>query len=97
MYAVRRWDEEVIKWLAVAMCLALLGMAVMPMTSNQLAIYLSNYADKKWVRTAAQMLAYWGGVQTGAYVSLMTSAIAAGVAIPVVGWVGLSATVAGTL
>jgi len=32
MYAVRRWDEEaVIKWLAVAMCLAMIGLAVMPM------------------------------------------------------------------
>jgi len=31
MYAVRRWDEEkIIQGLAVAMCLALLGMAVMP-------------------------------------------------------------------
>jgi len=30
MYAVRRWDEEVIKWLAVAMCLAMVGLMVMP-------------------------------------------------------------------
>jgi len=31
MYAVRRWDEEtVIKWLAVGMVLAMVGLAVMP-------------------------------------------------------------------
>ena len=73
------------------------GMAVMPLVSNQLAIYLFNYADKKWERTAGQMLAYWGKVQTGAYACLMTAAVAAGVAIPVAGWIGLGATVAGTL
>ena len=28
MYAVKNWNEEVIKWLALAMCLAMLGMAV---------------------------------------------------------------------
>ena len=27
---VRRWDEEVIKWLAVGMVLAMVGIAVMP-------------------------------------------------------------------
>jgi len=31
MYAVKNWNEEVIKWLAVAMVLALVGMTVMPM------------------------------------------------------------------
>ena len=31
MYAVRRWDEEVIKLLAVGMVLGLLAMAVMPL------------------------------------------------------------------
>jgi hypothetical protein len=30
MHAVRNWDEEVVKWLAVGMCLAMVGMAVMP-------------------------------------------------------------------
>jgi len=27
---VKSWNEEVTKWLAVGMCLAMLGMAVMP-------------------------------------------------------------------
>jgi len=37
MYAVRRWDEEaVIKWLAVAMCIAMVGMAVMPVVVGDL-------------------------------------------------------------
>jgi hypothetical protein len=30
VYTVRNWNEEVMKWLAVAMCLAMMGMAVMP-------------------------------------------------------------------
>ncbi len=30
MYAVGRWDEEVIKWMAVAMILAMVGLAVVP-------------------------------------------------------------------
>ena len=97
MYAHVSREEWLFRGLAIAMILAMVGLAVMPLVSNQLAIYLSNYADKKWERTAGQMLAYWGGVQTGAYVSLMTTAVAAGVAIPVVGWIGLGATVAGTL
>ncbi|AIG96983.1 hypothetical protein AFULGI_00001470 [Archaeoglobus fulgidus DSM 8774] len=29
MEAARGWDEEVMKWLAVAICLAMVGMAVM--------------------------------------------------------------------
>jgi hypothetical protein len=44
MYAVRRWDEEVvIKWLAVGMILAMLGMAVMPAVSaGDLTWYLTH-------------------------------------------------------
>ncbi len=35
MYAVRRWDEErVIRGLAVAMCLAMIGLAVMPVIGH---------------------------------------------------------------
>ena len=30
MYAVRRWDKEAIKWIAVAMVLGMVGLAVMP-------------------------------------------------------------------
>jgi len=33
MYAVRRWDEEVIK-MAVAMCLAMVGLMVMPVFAH---------------------------------------------------------------
>ena len=29
-YATMDWNEEVMKWLAVAICLAMVGMAVMP-------------------------------------------------------------------
>jgi hypothetical protein len=98
MYAVRRWDEErIIQGLAVGMVLAMVGMAVMPSIAHvNLAIYLKNHATNPYVRDAAEMLTYWGSAQTGAYLSLMLTAAAAGVAIPVVGWVGFAATVAGT-
>ena len=41
---VRRWDEEVVKWLAVGMVLAMVGLAVMP------AVGVANYG---WVWGAA--------------------------------------------
>ncbi|GEM_PF-1881789 len=33
MYVVKNWNEEVIKWMAVALCLAMVGLAVMPAVS----------------------------------------------------------------
>ncbi|MBO8180567.1 MAG: hypothetical protein H0Z19_08865 [Archaeoglobus sp.] len=30
MHAVKDWNEEMMKWLAVGMCLVMVGMAVMP-------------------------------------------------------------------
>ncbi len=30
MYEVKDWNEEAFKWLAVAICLAMVAMAVMP-------------------------------------------------------------------
>ncbi|MET1124079.1 MAG: hypothetical protein ABWW66_02290, partial [Archaeoglobaceae archaeon] len=91
------WNEEVMKWLAVGICLAMVGLAVIPSIAQvNLAIYLKNHATNPYVRDAAEMLTYWGSAQTGAYLSLMLTAAAGGVAIPVVGWVGFAATVAGT-
>jgi len=37
MYAVRRWDEEVIKWMAVGMVLAMVGLVAA--TGNFLSLY----------------------------------------------------------
>jgi len=72
-------------------------MAVVPsVMQSDLAIYLKNHATNPYVKDAAEMLAYWGSAQTGAYLSLITTAMAAEVAIPVVGWIGFAATVAGT-
>jgi len=34
IHIVKNWNEEVIKWMAVALCLGLLAMAVMPTLSQ---------------------------------------------------------------
>jgi len=48
MYAVKNWNEDVIKWLAVAMCLAMVGLAVMPAVSEcKLGIALAIAAAKQ--------------------------------------------------
>ena len=43
MYAVRKWDEEVvIKWMAVGMVLAMVGMAVVPAVGvGKLSYYMT--------------------------------------------------------
>lgn len=55
MYAVRRWDEEVVKWLAVAMCIAMVGMAVMPLMVNfgDVGFVLMTYGGSKGYRYMA--------------------------------------------
>ncbi len=46
MYAVKNWDEEVIKWLAVGMVLGLLAMAVVPAINiADLAAYLASQGN----------------------------------------------------
>jgi len=56
MYAVRRWDEDtVIKWLAVAIVLAMVGLVVMPVVGH---------FEYSWVWSAANA-AY--SVATGNY------------------------------
>jgi len=78
MYAVRRWDEEVIK-MAVVMCLVMIGLVVMPAV-GVLSIagviagaYAGYHADSRV-----------GAIIGGAYYGLLASAIpltAYGVAI----------------
>jgi len=46
MYVVRRWDEENIKWLAVAMCLAMVGLMVM-----HLAVGKAGYLIDQWINS----------------------------------------------
>ena len=46
MYAVRRWDEEVIKWMAVVMVLGIVGMSVIPAINiADLAAYLASQGN----------------------------------------------------
>ena len=59
MYAVKSWNEEVTKWLAVGMCLAMLGMAVMPAVHPQ----NSNVGYLVWYYLGGSQLPEpWGGV-----------------------------------
>ncbi len=97
MHAYASREEWLFRGLAIATILALVGIAVIPsVMQSDLAIYLKNHATNPYVRDAAEVLVYWGSAQTGAYISLITEAMVAGVAIPVVGWIGFAATVAGT-
>jgi len=46
VYAVRGWDEEtVLKWLAVGMCVAMVGMAVMPAVGVGDAVWYYTHSD----------------------------------------------------
>jgi len=63
MYAVRRWDEEVIK-MAVVMCLVMVGLAVVPLTVGGMSIYL--LTQGKWIG---------GGLATGNGLAIIGGAI----------------------
>jgi len=42
MYAVKRWDEDtVIKWMAVGMVLAMVGLAILPISNMELTYWMS--------------------------------------------------------
>ncbi|AKG92106.1 hypothetical protein GAH_00548 [Geoglobus ahangari] len=76
MYAVKNWNEEVIKWMAVGMVLAMVGMAVMPAVSiaeSNASWYLSEVgllygvAKQDWVSvglSAAGMALALAGLAT---------------------------------
>ena len=40
MYAVRRWDEEVVKWMAVGIVLAMVGLMAMPLGVGDVGYYI---------------------------------------------------------
>jgi len=77
---VRRWDEEVIKWLAVAMVLAMIGMAVMPLAVGELAAYYYENSSNSLARAAFMTEMIVGGAELG---WIMTSAAFTGP----VGWI----------
>jgi len=86
MYAVKRLDEEVIKWMAAAMVLAMVGLAVLPTVSPQ----QSNVGYLVWYYLGGSNLSeLWAGV---------TNTIATGVGGALGGWAAaqLGARIGGT-
>jgi len=84
MYAVRRWDEEaVIKWLAVAMVLAMVGLAVMPANISGIGIYL--LIQWKWIEgglaTGSGLATIGGAIYAYATVETLTTLVLVGIGL----------------
>ncbi len=87
-YAVRKWDEEAIKWMAVAMVLGMVGLAVMPVlqpielyfaaSSGHLEDFYGNPAT--WFE-----ILHTGAITAG----IIEAATTAGVALGPAGWIAL--------
>jgi len=79
MYAVRRWDEEkIIQGLAVAMCLAMVGLAVMPLYP------VAKHSNAGWYLGEIGLLVSVPGAAKGdnfARVGLVASAASMGLAL----------------
>ena len=86
MHTVKNWNEEVIKWLAVGMILAMVGLAVMPAVSPQ----HSNVGYLVWY--------YLGGPNIPEPWAGVTNTIATGVGGALGGWAAaqLGARIGGT-
>jgi len=82
MYAVKNWNEEVIKWLAVGMVLAMIGMAVMPAIGANVAEIGYSLAKRYGWDTQEVML--WG-TAIGATVGGIIGGLAGGWAGAAVG------------
>jgi hypothetical protein len=68
VYTVRNWNEEVMKWLAVAMCLAMMGMAVMPAVGvgdASYVLYKAGYVSTAGWEAAQTTAASWGLIGSG--------------------------------
>ncbi len=81
MYEVKNWNEEVIKWLAVAMCLAMVGMAVMPAFQPLNLAFELYYGHHESIPITAAATAYEGIVITAA---LAAAAATCGIGAPVI-------------
>ncbi len=76
MYEVRDWSEGAFKWLAVAMCVGLVAMAVMPITVGDAA-----YIIDRWIQSHpnSDKVPYelrWLASGTGAFVAGNLASIA---------------------
>jgi len=74
MCAVMRWNEEVIKWLAVAVVLAMVGMATMPMAVGELSYGLSA-ASAIWSASQGDVVGVAFGI-AGMHVAILAAAVA---------------------
>ncbi len=92
MYVVKNWNEEVIKWLAIAMCLAMVGMAVMPIITGDLAYYVVFSSKDPAIKATAAVEAVIGSILIKEYMGL----ILAGTALGPLGWVGFGCAILGT-
>ncbi|ADC66021.1 hypothetical protein Ferp_1881 [Ferroglobus placidus DSM 10642] len=79
MHVVRAENEGIVKWLTVAMCLAMVGVAVMPMAVGELTYY---YVQSGIFPNDTLTLTIWSSV-VGVNAALIGAAVAgpAGLAI----------------
>ncbi|WP_290899216.1 hypothetical protein [Ferroglobus sp.] len=85
MYAVKDWNEEVIKWMAVGMCLAMVGLAVVPISVGKVGAVIggiqagmnANSWEQAVVNGAWNGFAA-GGVGAGIYLGLIALGVATG-------------------
>ncbi|AIG98408.1 hypothetical protein AFULGI_00016490 [Archaeoglobus fulgidus DSM 8774] len=85
MYAVRKWDEEVIKWMAVGMVLAMVGLAVMPVSVGDVGAVIGGIQAGMNANSWEQAVVNgaWngftaGGVGAGVYLGLVALGVATG-------------------
>jgi len=85
MYAVKNWNEEVIKWLALAMVLGMVGLAVMPMTVGDIGAVIGGIQAgmnaNSWEQ--AMVNGAWNGfgagvASAGIYLALLGLGVASG-------------------
>ena len=64
MYAVKDWNEEVIKWLAVGMCLAMVGLAVMPLAVGDIVggLYIAGVVNDRGATAAGLVAGGWSAI-----------------------------------
>jgi len=88
MYAVKSWNEEVTKWLAVGMCLAMLGMAVMPAVGvGDIGVYLLTQGDliNGGLATGGGLATLGGAMYAYATAETITTLAAVGIGLTGVG------------
>ncbi len=78
MYETRGWDEEVMKWLAVGLCLAMVGLVALPVVVDSQVVW---YITNSEVMGAAAMGASATIVAAGITKASLTGAVLAGAVV----------------